>query len=55
MTILEALIQLRDDIKLWCINNFNQKLNKDDIISSTTDLTAGSSALETGKLYIVYE
>lgn len=28
MTILEALVQLRDDIKLWCINNFNAKLNK---------------------------
>ena len=28
MTILQALIQLRDDIKLWCINNFNHKLNK---------------------------
>ena len=28
MTILEALIQLRDDLKLWCINNFNHKLNK---------------------------
>ena len=28
MTILEALVQLRDDIKLWCINNFNHKLNK---------------------------
>lgn len=28
MTILQALIQLRDDIKLWCINNFNAKLNK---------------------------
>lgn len=28
MTILEALIQLRDDLKLWCINNFNAKLNK---------------------------
>jgi hypothetical protein len=23
MTILEALVQLRDDIKTWCINNFN--------------------------------
>lgn len=28
MTILEALVQLRDDLKLWCINNFNNKLNK---------------------------
>lgn len=28
MTILEALIKLRDDLKLWCINNFNNKLNK---------------------------
>lgn len=28
MTILEALKQLRDDLKLWCINNFNNKLNK---------------------------
>ena len=28
MTILEALVQLRDDIKTWCINNFNTKLNK---------------------------
>ena len=28
MTILEALIQLRDDLKLWCTNNFNHKLNK---------------------------
>lgn len=28
MTILEALIQLRNDIKLWCANNFNKKLNK---------------------------
>ncbi len=55
MTILEALIQLRDDIKVWCINNFNQKLNKNDIISSTTDLTAGSSTLTTGQIYIVYE
>ena len=23
MTILEALVQLRDDIKTWCMNNFN--------------------------------
>lgn len=28
MTILEALVKLRDDIKLWSINNFNKKLNK---------------------------
>ena len=28
MTILETLIQLRNDIRLWCINNFNNKLNK---------------------------
>lgn len=28
MTILEALVKLRDDLKLWCINNFNNKLNK---------------------------
>ncbi len=28
MTILEALVKLRDDIKLWCTNNFNKKLNK---------------------------
>ena len=28
MTIIEALVQLRNDLKLWCINNFNHKLNK---------------------------
>lgn len=28
MTILEALKQLRDDLKLWCTNNLNKKLNK---------------------------
>lgn len=29
MTILEALIKLRDDIKLWVTNNLNQKANID--------------------------
>lgn len=28
MTILEALVKLRDDLKLWCTNNLNRKLNK---------------------------
>lgn len=28
MTILDVLKQLRDDLKLWCTNNFNYKLNK---------------------------
>lgn len=28
MTILDALVKLRDDLKTWCINNFNNKLNK---------------------------
>ena len=28
MKISEALIKLRDDLKLWCTNNFNKKLNK---------------------------
>lgn len=28
MTILEALVKLRNDLKLWCTNNFNKKLNK---------------------------
>lgn len=28
MTILEVLKQVRDDLKTWCTNNFNMKLNK---------------------------
>jgi hypothetical protein len=28
MNILQALTRLRDDIKTWCINNLNTKLNK---------------------------
>lgn len=28
MTILEALVRLRNDIKLWVTNNLNTKMNK---------------------------
>lgn len=28
MTILDALIKLKNDLMAWCVNNFNQKLNK---------------------------
>lgn len=95
MTILEALVRLRDDIKTWCINNFNSiqtqldgkaasshnqaantitagtfsgevKANANsvktiataqtrNISAGTTDLTAGSSPLNTGDIYFVYE
>lgn len=30
MTILEALVQLRDDLKLWVINNLRTKVDKQD-------------------------
>ena len=53
MTILEALIQLRDDLKLWCINNFNKKAPAYQY--GTEDLVAGESELPDGELYFVYE
>lgn len=50
MTILQALIQLRDDIKLWCINNFGDlrasiEKNKPKIATVTLSASAwtGSS------------
>lgn len=30
MTIIEALVQLRDDLKLWVINNLRMKVDKED-------------------------
>lgn len=44
MTILQTLVQLRDDIKLWCINNFssiNKKIttNTESIESVQTELS----------------
>ena len=48
VTILEALQRLRDDLKRWCINNFNNKVSidrkingkelKDDITLSASDI-----------------
>jgi hypothetical protein len=39
--------------KIWANNS--EFMQKSDITYGTTDLTAGTSALETGKLYFVYE
>ncbi len=36
-------------------SSWNGKLDASKIVASTTDLTAGSSALATGTLYLVYE
>jgi hypothetical protein len=30
MTIIEALVQLRNDLKLWVINNLRVKVDKED-------------------------
>ena len=30
MTILEALVKLRDDLKIWVINNLRTKVDKQD-------------------------
>ena len=35
--------------------SWKKHITANDIVSSTNDLAAGSSALETGKLYFVYE
>ena len=36
-------------------NDLSSKFNASNITYSTTDLTAGTSALDTGKYYFVYE
>lgn len=55
MNITEALIKLRNDLKSWVQMNLRNKIDKEAITYGTADLTAGSSPLETGSIYIVYE
>ena len=58
MTILEAMIQLRNDLKLWCINNFNARVPitrtingkelSDDITLTVEDFTGGALNVTNG-------
>lgn len=39
MNIIEALLQLRNDLKLWVANNLRVKMDKEDALFYTIDET----------------
>lgn len=45
MNIIEAMKQLRDDLKLWVANNLREKVSKDEIFAGTNGEADGVSGL----------
>ena len=45
MTIIEAMVQLRNDLKLWVANNLREKVSKDEIFEGTDGTANGKAGL----------